>query len=226
MSDVKYGSALLSFKQPKTMFLLTNTKHMGLLDVQNGRLSGCPRRWGCTEHNVSLGRADTEERKDQENCMGRREKQFSDILAAFGGFTYAANLYILPHPDSPSSLYHLGSLAFILPHSPALVLSHGQCSAPVSEEGELSRKVNTSPLQLAALRAGLLHISNSEQGLNSPVSYGCHCALSMWHTEQILNDRTRVKREILARQMTKVLILLCNKPQDCTLRCRSIHWHF
>lgn len=180
------------------MFVLTNTKHTGLLDVQNGRLSGCPGRWGCTEHNIHLGRADTEEKKDQENCTGRREKQFSDILPAFVGFTYAPNLFlILPHPDSPLSPYHLGSLAFILPHSPALVLSHWQCSAPISEVGELSRKVNTSPLQPAALRAGLLHISNSEQGPDSPVSYGCRSAFSIWHTELILNDRARVKEKSL-----------------------------
>jgi len=57
-SGMKCGSALLSFKQPKTMFVLTNTKHTGLLDVQNGRPAGCPGRWVCTERNAHLGTAD------------------------------------------------------------------------------------------------------------------------------------------------------------------------
>lgn len=70
-----------------------------------------------------------------------------------------------------------------------MVLSQQQCSASISEAAEWSGKVNTSPLQLSALRAGLLHISNSEQGHNSPAFYGWSPALSVWHTELCLNDR-------------------------------------
>lgn len=58
------------------MFMLTNTKHAVLLDVQNGRLSVCPGRWGCTERDVRLGRADTGEKKDQENCMGEGKTNY------------------------------------------------------------------------------------------------------------------------------------------------------
>lgn len=141
------------------MFVLTNPKHTGLLDVQNGRLSAYPGRRGCTEHNVHLERAVTEEKKDEENCTGRKEKQFSGILSAFVGFTCAPSLFlILPHTGSPPSLYHLGSLAFILPHSPALGLSLWQCSAPIAEAGELSRKVNTSPLQLGVKSRVTTHL--------------------------------------------------------------------
>lgn len=58
--------------------------------------------------------------------------------------------------------------------------------------------MNTSPLQLAALRAGLLHISNSEQGHNSPAFCGCPSALSLWHTELSLNDRASVTEKSLS----------------------------
>lgn len=121
---------------------------------------------------------------------------------------------ILPHPDSPLSLYHLEWLAFILLHSPALVLSHWQCSVPILEASELSRKVNLSPLKLAVLRAGLLHLSNSEQDPNSPVSYGCHCFVYMAHRA---NSEWQGKnfKKIFAEWVTKVFILPCNKPQDC-----------
>lgn len=71
LSSVKCRSALLSFKQAKVVFALTNTKHTGLLDVQNG----CPGRWESTEHNVCLGRTDTEKQKHQEKFTGRWEKQ-------------------------------------------------------------------------------------------------------------------------------------------------------
>lgn len=109
------------------MFFVINTKHTGLLGVQNGRQSGCPGRWRCTEHNVHLGRADTE-KKHQENCMGKREKQLSGILSAFVEFTYTPNLFhILLCPDSPhpfaiclftASLSSFGSfsLAMLCPH--------------------------------------------------------------------------------------------------------------
>lgn len=103
---------------------------------------------------------------------------------------------ILPHSDSPSSLYHLGSLAFTLPYSSfgsfslAMLCSYFW-SRWVEQKGEYQ------PPQLAALRAELLHISDSEQGPDSPVSYGCHSALSAWLTELILNDRVRVKDKSL-----------------------------
>lgn len=58
--------------------------------------------------------------------------------------------------------------------------------------------MNTSPLQLAALRAGSLHTSNSEQGHNPPAFSGCPSALSAWHTELSLNDRANVTQKSLS----------------------------
>jgi len=118
--------------------------------------------------------------------MGRREKQFSDTLLLYlylcpQPSSSSFPTPILPHPNSPSSLSHLGSLAFVLPYSPAPILPRWLCSGPVPEAGELSRKVNTSPLQRAALRAGLLRICNSARSRLTSLLRVSLCFVYMVH---------------------------------------------
>lgn len=113
--------------------------------------------------------------------------------------------YLCPQPFSSSfptsfsfiplpslvNMFYMVSLSSFGSFSPAMLCFHFWSSWAEWE-------VNTSALQLAALRAELLHISNSEQGHDSPAFSGCPFALSVWHTELSLNDRASVTEKSLS----------------------------